>query len=150
MIAQPLTPVDEEAVVRAVHGPGGIGISPAFNWPEAALRPEARFQPGWGVWEGPRLAAFLFWRENGGEFEISVLATHPEFRRRGAMRLLLQRVIDAHSQKIWRLEVHEDNAAAIALYRQLGFQKIARRARYYRDGGAALLMERAPGAREPG
>ncbi len=44
-----------------------------------------------------------------------------------------------------RLEVREDNVAAIALYRRAGFVPFGRRERYYEDGCAALRMVRAIG-----
>lgn len=147
---RPLIPNDEDAVVDMVHGPGGTGISPAFNWPEDSLRLEVRFQLGWGVWENGRLLAFVFWRDVATDHEISTLATRPAARRRGLMKELLLALFDAYSQDVWRLEVHEDNRGAFELYRGLGFQKIGRRLRYYQDGGAALVLERIPPLRELG
>jgi ribosomal protein S18 acetylase RimI-like enzyme len=38
------------------------------------------------------------------------------------------------------LEFHEKNAAAHKLFTKLGFEIIAERERYYRDGGKAILM----------
>lgn len=43
------------------------------------------------------------------------------------------------------LEVRAGNAAAVALYRRLGFEEVGRRRRYYADGSDALLMTRPPG-----
>jgi ribosomal-protein-alanine N-acetyltransferase len=40
------------------------------------------------------------------------------------------------------LEVREDNAGALAFYAARGFVEIDRRARYYRDGAAAVVMRR--------
>lgn len=57
-----------------------------------------------------------------------VAATAAHARAAGAVRLLL--------------EVHEDNQPALALYAATGFVEIARRERYFRDGGAALVLER--------
>jgi len=39
------------------------------------------------------------------------------------------------------LEVKEGNTAAVRLYRRLGFVEVGRRAKYYTDGSAALLMQ---------
>lgn len=48
-----------------------------------------------------------------------------------------------------RLEVREDNAAAIALYRRLGFVEFGCKPGYYEDGAAALRFERATGVNAP-
>ena len=41
-----------------------------------------------------------------------------------------------------RLEVHETNHAAISRYRKSGYRELGRHARYYQDGGDALLEKR--------
>lgn len=51
---------------------------------------------------------------------IRSLAVHPEFRRRGIATALIRSVVDRHGPGI-DLLVKPDNAAAIALYRKLGF-----------------------------
>lgn len=43
---------------------------------------------------------------------------------------------------ILRLEVHEKNVFAIALYKNCGYQPIGRYETYYGDGGAALRFEK--------
>nr|WP_306268102.1 GNAT family N-acetyltransferase [Pararhizobium sp. IMCC3301] len=43
---------------------------------------------------------------------------------------------------ILRLEVHEKNVFAIALYKNCGYQPIGRYERYYGDGGTALRFEK--------
>lgn len=48
-----------------------------------------------------------------------------------------------------RLEVHEKNVFAIALYRNCGYQPIGRYETYYGDGGAALRFEKTIGALQP-
>jgi [ribosomal protein S18]-alanine N-acetyltransferase len=42
-----------------------------------------------------------------------------------------------------RLEVREDNADALALYRARGYQPFSRRPDYYEDGAAALRLQRS-------
>lgn len=60
---------------------------------------------------------------------VLVAATAEHALAAGAVRLLL--------------EVHEDNHPALALYASTGFVEIARRARYFRDGSTALVLQRA-------
>lgn len=83
------------------------------------------------------------------EAELLTLASHPQARRRGRARALLER---AHAAAAERgaarifLEVAADNVAAIALYRSAGYAETGRRRAYYaRPGEAAadaLLMAR--------
>lgn len=138
-----LRPSDHQDVLDLVLGEGGLGISAAFNWPEEALAPELKEQPGWGVFENRVLAGYVLWREMDGWNEITTLACHPRFQRRGLMRRLLSDLFDAHSRKLWRLEVHERNVAARALYESVGFEQLGKRTRYYKDGTDALVLERA-------
>jgi ribosomal-protein-alanine N-acetyltransferase len=87
------------------------------------------------------------------EAELLTIAVLPTERRRGAGRLLLQMVLDLAREREARqlfLEVGEDNPAALALYRQTGFEEIGRRAGYYqrqsRAPADALVMRFAFGA----
>jgi [ribosomal protein S18]-alanine N-acetyltransferase len=90
---------------------------------------------------GASLVAFVFYREVGAALEISWLATHPGWQRRGRMLALLIGLADAagHAQELW-LEVHESNQDARNLYEKMGFVMTTMRPRYYPDGGAALLL----------
>lgn len=119
------------------------GERPGFHWPAAHIRGELTRARGLGAWADGVLQAFVCWREAGGENEITVLATRLQSGRRGVMRELLASAIGA-SRHRWLLEVHEGNLPALNLYRFLGFEEIGRRTRYYRDGGAAVIMERKP------
>jgi [ribosomal protein S18]-alanine N-acetyltransferase len=69
------------------------------------------------------------------EGEIANLAVAPTARRRGVARALLEHIIgEARASGLARLflEVRESNVTARALYNSLGFEPVARRARYYR------------------
>ena len=57
------------------------------------------------------------------------------------MRFLMSYMLErkSPSERIW-LEVHVLNQAAIELYSKLGFTEVGRRAKYYRDGGDAVLF----------
>ena len=83
------------------------------------------------------------------EAEVLTLAVQPEARRRGVAGALVQAAIAAAegggARLMW-LEVANDNIAALALYRRLGFEQAGRRRGYYRRGGSAidaLVLRRA-------
>lgn len=75
---------------------------------------------------------------------VATIGTHPAWQRRGLGAWLLLHLIDdaiARDAVEVTLEVRKFNVAAQTLYRQLGFQTVGRRRRYYRDTGEdALLM----------
>ena len=48
----------------------------------------------------------------------------------------------AKDSPILRLEVREDNARAIELYKRAGYRPIGRRENYYEDGAPALRLEK--------
>lgn len=85
--------------------------------------------------------AFILYRKTPLAFEISYLATHPDLKRAGQMRGLLEQLATnarALGLQIW-LEVHESNTPAIRLYETFGFKATAKRPKYYSDGGSAIL-----------
>ena len=90
----------------------GKGIAPGFVWEE----------------DGRILGnVTLVQSDLSGRFLIANVAVHPEHRRRGIGRMLMQETIDYvrghHGQEIM-LQVERDNEAAIQLYRDFGFQEI--------------------------
>jgi ribosomal-protein-alanine N-acetyltransferase len=77
------------------------------------------------------------------EVEVIQLATHPEARRLGLARTLVEHAIaEARRDRFARvlLEVRVSNTAARALYGALGFTELSRRERYYDDGEDALVL----------
>ncbi|WP_085642812.1 ribosomal protein S18-alanine N-acetyltransferase [Thalassospira sp. MCCC 1A03138] len=87
------------------------------------------------------------------EAEINTIVVAKEARKRGVARKLLSATFDRLRETGVRrvlLEVADDNALAIALYRDCGFAEIGRRKRYYRRKSGrevdALVMERDFGA----
>ena len=87
------------------------------------------------------------------EAEINTIVVAKEARKRGVARKLLSATFDRLRETgVGRvlLEVADDNAPAIALYRDCGFAEIGRRKRYYRRKSGrevdALVMERDLGA----
>ncbi len=79
------------------------------------------------------------------EVELHWIAVHPEHRRLGLGRRLLDvMVADARTRRARRvlLEVRRGNASARALYQAAGFGEIGVRAGYYQgDGEDAIVME---------
>lgn len=57
------------------------------------------------------------------------------------LEALVDRAVEAGCERVL-LEVSVTNDAAVALYRGLGFDELARRPGYYRDGSDALVMAR--------
>jgi ribosomal protein S18 acetylase RimI-like enzyme len=71
---------------------------------------------------------------------VANVVTRPEYRRQGIASALMDAVLDAadrHRAREVQLQVRDDNAAALALYGQLGFQ---------RAGARTLLHRTSPGA----
>lgn len=69
-----------------------------------------------------------------GEGYIDNIAVFPEARRKGVARQLLDSLIKWLRQQegvFLTLEVRPSNAAAVSLYRSLGFQEVGRRPRFY-------------------
>jgi len=84
----------------------------------------------------------FFHRE--GRASVDSLAVLPAYRRRGVARALmkrLKRTLRRHGCITVSLAVRLDNAAAIDLYRQLGFRRDRRINDYYEDGAPAWWMK---------
>ena len=84
---------------------------------------------------GVPLASFAILRTSDRDAEVLTVATGPEHRRRGlADRVLTAAHADCRAAGLREvfLEVAEDNTAAQALYRRLGYRPIGRRPGYYR------------------
>jgi [ribosomal protein S18]-alanine N-acetyltransferase len=89
-----------------------------------------------------RVAGFLVARVTAAdEREILNVAVEPSFRRTGIGRILMETVL-AEARVTWFLEVRESNAAAINLYKTLGFVVSGRRADYYQEPSEAAIVMR--------
>lgn len=89
--------------------------------------------------------AFALGRALAGEAELLTLATDPDLRSLGLGRAALiafEEAARGRGANRAFLEVAADNAPARALYRSRGFEEIARRAAYYRQGVDALILEK--------
>lgn len=132
------------------------------SWPPEAFA-GALQSPGvfaFLIGRGPELGrdaveGFVLARVAGDEGEILQVAVLPAARRRGLARRLLS-AVNAYAGALGArrlvLEVAEENLAALAFYRGLGFLQVGRRANYYAGadrsgaptapatgGGAAIL-----------
>ena len=80
------------------------------------------------------------------EAHVCNVAVHPDFRRMGYGRRILEALVDmakANSMTLMTLEVRRSNLAAQALYHQCGFLDVGYRKRYYEDNKEdALIMYR--------
>lgn len=94
---------------------------------------------------GRRLAGFIMSRLVEDEAEILSVAVAGAWQGRG----LARRMLDLHLRRLAGLgaravflEVDENNAAAIRLYRRAGFNEVSRRPNYYQgpDGTAATAL----------
>lgn len=96
----------------------------SMSWHSNALA----FGPAYGCFVDGRLAAMAATHYATPDVvEIGYVATHPDMRRRGyaaACTAAVARAAFALSRHVF-LMVLEDNAPALAAYRQLGFQTIA-------------------------
>jgi ribosomal-protein-alanine acetyltransferase len=83
------------------------------------------------------------WRVPPDEIHVLEVAISPQYRRRGFGSALLLEAMSAGSRGgavVAMLEVRATNAAAIEMYKKLGYYEVGRRPRYYSDGEDALLM----------
>lgn len=73
---------------------------------------------------------------------IASIGVHPEYRRQGIGRRLLEACEQAIGMNRLRLSLRPSNQSALALYLSEGYIEVDRWRRYYRDGEDALVMEK--------
>ena len=97
----------------------------------------------------PELIGYAGLSTAAGSFssDIQTIGIASEQRGKGLGRELMQRLIakarELGSEQIM-LEVRADNAVAIALYKDIGFEQIDVRKRYYQPAGVDALIMRLP------
>jgi len=148
---RPVAPTDA-VVIAFLHGE----CFPDDKWSAAAVS-EVLAMPGAFGFLAPGEAldhdpaaphGFLVALAVAEECEILALGVRPAMRRHGVARRLLDCLLAtvAGSSAAVLLEVAEDNAAALALYRRAGFYRVGRRPSYYRRAAgppaAALQLRR--------
>ncbi len=93
--------------------------------------------------EGEHLIGYICRWLVGDEIQILNLAVHPDRRRIGLGRALVERVIDeAQERGVSKvlLEVRRDNSAGRCLYRAMGFSECGVRRNYYGRREDAVIM----------
>lgn len=121
----------EQACIEAPHW------SPAA-WREA-LSDDAASAPERATFvadDGKGIAGFAVVSCAAGVAELENIAVQPDARCQGIGRMLCRQVIDwsrSRAAHALELEVRASSAAALALYRSLGFAEQGRRRSYYRD-----------------
>jgi ribosomal-protein-alanine N-acetyltransferase len=84
------------------------------------------------------IVGFLLAWSVADELHLLELASHPDYRRRGFARALLNALIlhaRQERKRLLLLEVRRSNSAAILLYESTGFERTGVRRGYYSDTG---------------
>jgi ribosomal-protein-alanine N-acetyltransferase len=93
---------------------------------------------------GAEPVGFAVARVAADEAELLLIGVHPEHRRAGYARMLLDHLAEvlrsAGATRLF-LEVAEANAVATAFYRHAGFEPVGRRAKYYDNVDALVLVK---------
>ena len=97
-----------------------------------------------------KISGFVLVKQVEDEAEIISIAVSPDSQKRGTGQKLLDETIrrlEKDRVRILSLDVEENNAAALSMYRKLGFREVNRRESYYtpissKDAlSAALVMQ---------
>ena len=109
----------------------------ADGWSAGSFRSEIQKDTGHVLYilsEG-KVIALLSGYHAAGEGDITSVAVHPDYRRKGLAQLLLdafEKALPPDTEEIF-LEVRESNSAAIALYTKCGFERLSVRKNFYSD-----------------
>jgi ribosomal protein S18 acetylase RimI-like enzyme len=94
-------------------------------------------------------AAVVLFRSRATVARLYSIAVLPAMSGKGvacALLAMAERGAAARKCRCVRLEVHERNRKAIALYRKSGYRQFGCHSEYYDDGGDALRFEKPVGA----
>ena len=101
----------------------------------------------WVARTNGQVVGYICLWEVADEVHVTNVAVHPEARRHGIGRSLLESVFErarASVARIVLLEVRPSNVEALALYESFGFRVVGRRGGYYYDTGEDALVMEAP------
>ena len=136
---------------QQIFNPGSLADPPAFLW---------RFNLNMN-----RLSLGFVWEENGrivgnvtllpsqpaGRHLIANVAVHPDYRRQGIARLLMDKAVESIKQQNGRtifLQVDKENSAALALYQTMGFCRLGHMA-HWQTSPTRLRRLRGPDGHIP-
>ena len=95
--------------------------------------------------EDDRVVGYVGSQTVCGESDMMNIAVHPDYRRRGIARSLVEylvRELANRGSECLTLEVRSSNESAQALYEMLGFQQVGLRKNYYRNPREDALILR--------
>jgi ribosomal-protein-alanine N-acetyltransferase len=130
------TEADLDAVVEIEHASQPPGWSRA-QFQEELQRPGGLFLVA--EVEGCVRGFAIGWTVAKQNHILNV-AVHPDHRRFGVARNLVESLLASGGGEEALLELRASNTAARALHKALGFEEVGRRPGYYRDGEDAILM----------
>ena len=147
-MAEPFIRAIREEDVRQIHEIEALCF--AMPWSEESILHDVKKNPvaRWLVLDdgSGRVMAYAGMWFVLDEAHVCNVAVHPDFRRMGYGRRILEALVDmakANSMTLMTLEVRRSNLAAQALYHQCGFLDVGYRKRYYEDNKEdALIMYR--------
>ena len=147
-MAEPFIRAIREEDVRHIHEIEALCF--AMPWSEESILHDVKENPvaRWLVLDdgSGRVMAYAGMWFVLDEAHVCNVAVHPDFRRMGYGRRILEALVDmakANSMTLMTLEVRRSNLAAQALYHQCGFLDVGYRKRYYEDNKEdALIMYR--------
>ena len=145
---EPVIRAIREEDVRQIHEIEALCF--AMPWSEESILHDVKENPvaRWLVLDdgSGRVMAYAGMWFVLDEAHVCNVAVHPDFRRMGYGRRILEALVDmakANSMTLMTLEVRRSNLAAQALYHQCGFLDVGYRKRYYEDNKEdALIMYR--------
>ncbi|MRR14184.1 ribosomal-protein-alanine N-acetyltransferase [archaeon] len=99
------------------------------------------------AWKEKKIVGYCFSQSMEKMVHLLNLAVHPDYRRRGIARFLLDKIflfaISENKSYVF-LEVRKSNSIAQALYASMGFSHVLTWRRYYSESGedASIMMKR--------
>lgn len=129
---------DQAPALAILHA---TSFSSAERWSATVIALQLGAPGGFGFVDSR--GGMILCRTIADEAEVLTLAVAPAARRQGIGADLLRTAMPYAARLGGRcmfLEVSVTNFPAIGLYRQLGFEAVGERRRYYADGTDALVM----------